>query len=92
MHHIYSGKFPYGAGRQTLHAAKHELHFTQSAGLVAVHPVADALCDELPCFSWLLRGMAFERFRYDPDSVFGAATNEFGFAGGVAPAVLHRTT
>jgi hypothetical protein len=82
IHHLYSGKFPYHRKGETIHAAKEATHFTQSAGLVAAHPVADALVDEFPCFAWLLRGHAYLRHKYDPDSVFGATTNEFGFAEG----------
>jgi hypothetical protein len=80
IHHLYSGKFPYLGRTTTTHAAKHALHFTQSAGLVAAHPVADALVDEFPFFAWLLRGHAFLRHGYDPYSVFSASHDEFGFA------------
>ncbi len=90
IHHLYSGKFPFSAQSNTLHAAKHGLHFTQSAGLVAVHPVADALCDELPCFAWFLRAKAFLRFGYDPDAVLCSDVNELGFRQGTVPPILHR--
>jgi hypothetical protein len=83
VHHIYSGKFPYMGKRSTLHAIKHGLHFTQSAGVVAVHPIADGMCDEYPFFAWLLRAEAFRRFGYDPDGVFtDLPTDQFGFASG----------
>lgn len=82
IHHIYSGKFPYPERVETLHAAKCGKHFTQSAGLVAVHPVADGLADECPAFAWLLRAEAFRRFRYDPDLVFSANRDDLGFADG----------
>lgn len=81
VHHVYSGKFPYPGREETLHAAKHGCHFTQSAGLVAIHPIADQMADEYPFFSWLLRAHAFQRFGYDPDGVFcGAAPDLRGFA------------
>ncbi|MFO1514476.1 MAG: hypothetical protein U1F83_16470 [Verrucomicrobiota bacterium] len=81
VHHIYSGKFPYLGRSNTLHAAKEGLHFTQSAGLIAVHPIADGICDEYPFFSWLLRAEAFRRFGYDPDGVFrDSPPDQFGFA------------
>jgi len=64
-----------------LHATKKVCHFTQSAGLVAVHPIADALADEFPFFTWLLRAEAFVRFKYDPDGVFSTTQNELGFSG-----------
>lgn len=80
IHHLYDGKITY-CGRQTsLHSVKEGNHFTQSAGLVAVHPVADALCDEVPAFSWYLRGLSLQRFGYDPDGVFpGGRIDEYGF-------------
>jgi len=82
IHHLYSGKFPYVERSSTTHAAKDGNHFTQSAGLVAIHPIADALCDEFPFFSWLLRAEAFRRFGYDPDGVFSSECGELGFASG----------
>jgi len=50
--------------------------------LVAAHPVADALVDEFPFFTWFLRANAFLRFGYNPDAVFGKKQDEFGFASG----------
>jgi len=90
VHHLYSGKFPFVGRAETTHAAKSGIHFTQSAGLVAVHPIADALVDEFPPFTWLLRAHAFRRFRYDPDGVFGSR-DELGFASGARCEVLHET-
>jgi hypothetical protein len=71
VHHIYDGKFPAPDRPTTTHAVKDPQLFTQSAGLVAVHPIADALADEVAYFAWLLRREAFDRFRFDPDGVFG---------------------
>lgn len=71
VHHIYDGKFPAPGRTSSIRAAKRGEHFTEAAGLVAVHPIADALADEVPYFAWLLRGEAYSRFRYDPDGVFG---------------------
>jgi len=60
IHHLYDGKFPYpGSTRQSLRAVRDANHFTQSAGLVAVHPIADALADEFGVFAWRLRAEAF---------------------------------
>lgn len=80
IHHLYSGKFPYPDKTKTTHAIKECRHFTQSAGLIACHPIADSLCDEFPFFAWLLRAISFGRFGYDPDGVFCAAQDSFGFA------------
>jgi hypothetical protein len=80
IHHLYDGKITYCGRETSLHAVKEGNHFTQSAGLVAVHPVADALCDEVPAFSWYLRGLSLQRFGYDPDGVFpGGRIDEYGF-------------
>jgi len=79
IHHLYSGKFPYIGKKSTLHATKECLHFTQAAGLVALHPLADALADESPAFTWVLRYKAYEKFGYDPDQVFSEKINEWGF-------------
>lgn len=70
IHHIYDGKFPYPFKNNTLHAVKHGDHFTNSAGLVAVHPISDAICNEIPFFAWYLRAKSFQKFSYDPDGVF----------------------
>lgn len=82
IHHLYSGKFPYIDRTSTTHAIKELCHFTQSAGLIAAHPVADALCDEFPFFAWLLRAESFRRFGYDPDGVFSGSRDRIGFAEG----------
>ena len=80
IHHLYSGKFPYLGKEKTLHAVKNGLHFTQSAGLIATHPIADQMCDEYPFFSWYLRAIAFQKFGYDPDEVFSPKKhNKYGF-------------
>lgn len=88
IHHLYSGKFPYIGSETTLHAPRSGLHFTQSAGLVAIHPIADAMCDEFPAFAWLLRAHAFKKFKYDPDGVFSKARDRYGFARGKLCAIL----
>lgn len=90
VHHIYSGKFPYTPAARTTHAAKEPKHFTQSAGLIATHPLADAVCDELPFFSWQLRAESFRRFGYDPDGVFSERQDENGFTQGTACEIVWR--
>lgn len=79
IHHLYSGKFPYTGKTDTLHAAKECLHFTQAAGLVALHPLADALADESAAFTWFLRFKAHEKFGYNPDQAFTEKINKWGF-------------
>jgi len=70
IHHIYDGKFPALGKNDTVHAVTDGRYFTEASGLVAIHPIADALADEVPYFAWLLRREAFQRFGFDPDSVF----------------------
>jgi len=53
-----------------------------------VNPIADALVDEFPFFTWFLRALAFKRFAYDPDSVFGTS-GELGFARGHSCKIIH---
>jgi hypothetical protein len=72
VHHIYDGKFPAPGKTTTTHAVKDGRYFSESAGLVAIHPIADALADEVAYFAWLLRCEAFVRFAFDPDAVFCA--------------------
>lgn len=79
VHHLYSGKFPYMSKNITLHATKNNLHFTQAAGLVALHPITDALADESPAFTWFLRYKAYKKFGYDPDRVFSEKIDKWGF-------------
>jgi hypothetical protein len=90
-HHLYSGKFPYIGRETTMHAPKECIHFTQSAGVVAIHPIADALCDEYPFFAWSLRAIAFQRFGYDPDGVFSPTQNRWGFVEGHTCEVLYSS-
>ena len=70
IHHIYDGRFPAKKSRSVLHATRDGNHFTQSAGLVALHPLADGLVGDCGYFARLLRYEAFKRFGYDPDGVF----------------------
>jgi hypothetical protein len=72
IHHIYDGQYPAPGKVTSIRAVKDGKYFTEAAGLVAVHPIADALADEVVYFAWLLRHQAFLRFEFDPDRVFGA--------------------
>jgi hypothetical protein len=82
IHHLYDGKFAYPrAVRPQLRAVRDARHFTQSAGLVAIHPIADALANEFAIFAWRLRAESFKRFDYDPEGAFGNSSNEYGFVG-----------
>ena len=46
IHHIYDGKFALESGKPSVRAVNHGDHFSHSAGVVAIHPIADALADE----------------------------------------------
>ena len=50
--------------------------YTQSAGLVAIHPVAEMPEDEQFRSAWLLRHEAFPRLDCSPDSAFSDKTDE----------------
>jgi hypothetical protein len=90
IHHIYSGKFRYPDQANTTHAVRECRHFTQSAGLIATHPITDAMCDEFPFFAWLVRAESYKQFGYDPDGVFSSNRDEFGFAPGHGYEILVR--
>jgi hypothetical protein len=70
IHHIYDGRFPVSNAAAVLHATRDGNHFTQSAGLVALHPLADGLVGDCAYFAWLLQHEAFVRIDYDPNGVF----------------------
>jgi hypothetical protein len=91
IHHLYSGKFPYCELGSTTHAAKSGNHFTQSAGLIAVHPLADAMVEEFPFFAWLLRARSFLKFGYDPDGVFSTNRDVYGFSAGKCCRIIDPT-
>jgi len=71
IHHIYDGKHSL-PNQPCSHAVKEGRLFSEAAGLVAAHPIADALADEFALFAWLLRREAFIRFAFDPDRVFNS--------------------
>ena len=94
IHHLYDGKYPkrLDSAFPSLHAVQHPLHFTQSAGLVAVHPIADSLADEFSAFAWRLREESYLRFGYDPDGVFCRARNQYGFKVNSSLKIWHVAT
>jgi hypothetical protein len=71
VHHVYDGQHPTPSRTESVRAVVRGDLFTHTGGLVAVHPVADALADEFRAFAWLLRLEAFKRCGFDPDGVFG---------------------
>jgi hypothetical protein len=76
IHHLYDGKFPFDKNRVTTHAVKDGGYFTEAAGLVALHPLADAMADEFCDFAWWLRRGAYDKFGFDPDCVFKEMTSD----------------
>jgi hypothetical protein len=82
IHHIYDGNHPFPGRHATVRAVIDGSLFTQAAGLVAVHPVADALADSNAYFAWLLRAEAFLRFGHDPDKVLAPLAPSNGFLQG----------
>jgi hypothetical protein len=70
IHHIYDGQHPHTNNQPVPHAIRDGSLFTESAGLVAVHPLADYVVTDVSLLAWLLRWEAFRRFKYDPMNVF----------------------
>lgn len=70
IHHIYDGEHPRFPNGQVPHAVNDPKLFTDSRGLVAVHPFADYIAMREPLLAWLLRWEAFRRFQFDPMGVF----------------------
>jgi hypothetical protein len=61
----------------------HDGHFTQSAGLVAMQRYAHLRRHSNIKLTWLVRGIAFVKFGYDPLSVFSPEPHDrFGFVEG----------
>jgi len=68
--------------RPTLRAASlpEERHFTQSAGLICMTPELHQERERDIYLLWLLRGLSFLRFRYDPLGAFsGSQPDAHGF-------------
>lgn len=80
VHHVYDGRFPAPNRERSTHAVKNPRYFTDARGLVAVHPVADALAHEVDWFAWQLRFGAWQRFAFDPDGIFREWLAEEGHA------------
>ena len=71
IHHIYDAQHPRFQNEQVPHAINDPKLFTDSRGLVAVHPFADYLTMREPLLAWLLRWEASKRFSgFDPMGVF----------------------
>lgn len=69
IHHIYDGQFPLFDSDDVPRAVELGELFTRTSGLVAIHPVADAMASEFPYLAWLLRAEAYRRFGLDPCNV-----------------------
>src|ERR1035437_3841521 len=83
------GSMQYVASRKTCwerlrrRSARNGLHFTQSAGLVAMPRHAHLRRHSDAMLTWLLRGVAFVKFGYDPLGVFSSTAHDsFGFVAG----------
>jgi len=75
LDHIYN--------EEPLWSARNGLHFTQSAGLVAMPRHAHLRRHSDAMLTWLVRGVAFVKFGYDPLEVFSpTAHDSFGFSAG----------
>lgn len=67
--HLYAGA-PALPNGSVFEATRHQNHYTQSAGLVAVHTVVHHLMPQYPCIVNTLRARAFKEFKYDPAKYF----------------------
>jgi hypothetical protein len=75
LDHIYD--------EEPLWSARDGVHFTQSAGLVAMPKHAHRRRHADPLITWFVRGVAFVRFGYDPLRVFSTGSHDcFGFIAG----------
>jgi hypothetical protein len=64
--HLYEALTRWGAAGNRDEAARAARHYTQSANLVAVHPVVQHLMAQYPCIVKTLQARVFTKFRYDP--------------------------
>jgi hypothetical protein len=74
IHHIYDKTHQAPrmvSARKVPHAISDGSLFTHSAGLVALHPLADYIAMREPLLAWLLRWEAYRRFEgFDPMNIF----------------------
>ncbi|HEY5042364.1 MAG TPA: hypothetical protein VIK53_10210 [Verrucomicrobiae bacterium] len=70
IHHIYDGQHPRQNHESVPRAVADGRLFTEAAGLVAVHPLADYVGMNVPLLAWLLRWEAFRKFNFDPMGIF----------------------
>lgn len=80
VHHIYDGTHPVpgwdaenrrrGSPGTMISAVERREFFTQPAGLVAIHPVADKFAEEVGWFAWQLRYEAWRLYEFDPAWIF----------------------
>jgi hypothetical protein len=85
LRHLYDGQHPF-EGHPTLNSTATSIaagdHYTQTACLVAVHPLVHHLWNTRPAVAQVLRARAYAKFGYDPDGVLandGRAPDQFGF-------------
>ena len=67
---LYEALTRWGAAGNRDEAAQAARHFTQSANLVAVHPVVQHLMAQYPCIVKTMQQRVFETFMYDPRTWF----------------------
>ena len=78
--HLYAGAPAFDNG-VAFDAMADPKHYTQSACLVAVHPVVQHLMAQYPCIVYALRARSFTQFQYDPANYFApqAQHDDCGF-------------
>jgi hypothetical protein len=80
LRHLYDGRFPFPGRERTLNALDDRMHFSQTAGLIALHPTLGPLWKRFGALAKALRARSFVQFGYDPENYFSSASHDrFGF-------------
>jgi hypothetical protein len=78
--HLYDGSIALGSAKKRLNALKRGKHFTQTAGMAAIHPIVQELYEAYPCLRRTLQARSFASFGYDPEHFFSQCEHTaFGF-------------
>jgi hypothetical protein len=85
LRHLYDGQHPFAGSAESLRSQDEGDHYTQTAGVVAVHPLVNQLWSVSPAIAHSLRARAFARFGYDPDKALAAEGREHDAFGFVTP-------
>src|SRR4051812_47586855 len=80
LRHLYDGRFVFEGREWSSNALAERYHFTQSAGMILLHPVIAKLWERCGSIVKSLRARAFVEFGHDPDEYFSTGKHDrFGF-------------